>query len=236
MLIFPSLAILPIRSMKILVVGSSPLPRGLSGALRSQYEIDVSNLDKRLFFKIANNNYSLILIWSQDISFLKLKKILEFLYRRFSSLNILVCGSTYHSPQRASILLTGVKDCIAGGVEAEELLAKIQIITQPTNGFKRKQFKKQHFSFDFNQNIASYRGVFIPLNKKEASILHCLLNQVDNIVLRKTLYNSAWNSPTLPNSNSLDVHISSIRRKIEKPHNIHLIESVKGMGYRVKSD
>lgn len=223
--------------MKILVVESSPLPTGLSRALHAQHAITTSDLGKKLLFQLIRQRYQLVLIWSKDLPFLRLKKILEFLYKRFPSLNILICGSTYDSPQRASILMTGAKDCIAGSICADELLAKISIITQPLEILKyKKPFTKQYFVFDFTQNTASYRGVFIPLNKKELLILRCLLSQSNNIVSRKTLYNSVWDSPTLPSSNSLDVYISSLRRKIEKPFGVKLIESVKGLGYRVRSN
>lgn len=222
--------------MKILVVGTSPLPRGLAAALQSQHQVETSQLGRRLFLKIASQQSDLVLIWAKELSFLKLNKILEFLYTRFPQLNILICGATFTSPQRANILMAGVKDCLSDQVCEAELLAKIQLVGGNSLGFKHKQFMKQGFTFDFQQNTASYRGAFIPLNRKETAILHCLLDQADNIVLRNTLYNSVWSSPTLPQSNSLDVHISSIRRKIEKPYDLQLIEAVKGVGYRVKSN
>ena len=237
------------RAVKIIVAGSSPLPNKLSQALRVQHEVDESDLGRQFLFQLAKQQHPLVLLWAKNLPFFRLKKILQFIQKRFPKVTVLIACANYDSPQRAMILMDGAKDCVSGRACADELLARISIIAQDfndSNGFNsadgfsgfatNKPFLKRHFTFDFSQNSASYRGAFIPLNRKESLILRCLLRRPNTIIPRKILYNSAWDSPLLPASNSLDVHVSSIRRKIEKPYGIKLIEAVKGQGYRARSD
>ena len=133
------------------------------------------------------------------------------------------------------ILMTGVKDCVAGTISPEELMAKLTIIAHhdPT-AIQSTLFTEGNFTFDFVQNVASYRGVVIPLNKKETLILSALLHRRNSILSKQMLYNLIWESAATPSSNSLEVYMSSLRRKIEKPFGLKLIESVKGVGYRIK--
>src|SRR3989304_3809520 len=98
--------------MKILVVGMSPMPKELYQVLADVHDVAVHPLKHNLLFHLATAHYDCILIWSEKISYLMLKKVLQHLYGRFPSLKILVFGCAFSSPQRAAILLTGVKDCV----------------------------------------------------------------------------------------------------------------------------
>jgi len=220
--------------MKILVVGVSPLPAILQQALTKRCLITTCSPKDNLLSIIATKEYDCLLIWSEQISYLTLKKIVKHLLARFPSLKILVCGQTYSSPARAMMLMLGVKDCIAGRICPDELIAKLALVCQNGQAEQKTIFTKEDFAFDFTQDLASYRGVPIPLNKKESLILGALLRRRNSVLTKQLLYNLVWSSASPPTSNSLEVYISSLRRKVEKPFGLKLIESVKGVGYRVR--
>lgn len=223
--------------MKILVVGMSPLPIELEEALASKCVVTTCTLRQNLLFQIATQQFDCVLIWSEKISYLILKKIVKHLLGRFPSLKILVCGCAYSSPERAMILMEGVKDCVASSIGAAELIAKVTIIAQSDQAVDHKAvFTAGDFSFNFIQNLASYRGVVIPLNRKESLMLNTLLRHRNNILSKQMLYDLIWDSASTPTSNSLEVYVSSLRRKIEKPFGLKLIETVKGVGYRVRNE
>lgn len=225
--------------MKILVVGITPLPFRVYQTLQKKYELSVRSLDKGIVFQIAKAEYELVLIWAERLSVLMLKKTLSHLLSRFPQLPILVAGGHYTSKERAEILLAGARDCISAKVCAQELLTKLAIITytgSPTNNLNNNPstFQQGDFSFDFIRNLATYRDVVIPLNKKELQLLATLLHRRRALISRELLYETIWDSS--PCSNSLEVYMSSLRRKIEKPFGLKLFETVKGLGYRVKNN
>jgi DNA-binding response OmpR family regulator len=223
--------------VKILVVGSSPLPAKLLNALQTEYALTVNSLSKKVLNLLADNQYDLVLVWSDQLTFLTIKKFLKLLYRRFPDLKVLILGKTYTSPQRAALLMMGVKDCVSGKICPEELIAKIKIVVRNGDYSPGKRvFRYQDFSFDFRKNSASHQGKPVELNKKEIMILRLLIKRKNTVLTKQTIYRQIWENIDLPNSNSLEVHISSIRRKIGPPFADRFIETVSGMGYRLNAD
>lgn len=78
----------------------------------------------------------------------------------------------------------------------------------------------------------------ISLTFQEEAILKMLLKNREEIVPRKVLFYSIWNNPGARESRVIDVHISAIRKKIEKLTGLSepFIISVRGKGYRIKGE
>lgn len=73
----------------------------------------------------------------------------------------------------------------------------------------------------------------IELSFREIKLLSCLHQYPGQAVSRDTLFNAGWGHEHLPNSRTLDQHISKLRKQIElDPANPALIQTVHGQGYR----
>jgi DNA-binding response OmpR family regulator len=73
----------------------------------------------------------------------------------------------------------------------------------------------------------------IDLSLREVKILTLLFRSAGQVVDRNTLMNFAWNHDYLPNSRTLDQHISLLRKRIEQdPKRPRCILTVHGVGYR----
>lgn len=70
----------------------------------------------------------------------------------------------------------------------------------------------------------------IVLPRKEFEILFLLLKFPDNVFSREEIFQKVWNDSNCPNNRIIDVHIRKIREKIGG----NLIETVKGVGYRLR--
>jgi DNA-binding response OmpR family regulator len=77
-----------------------------------------------------------------------------------------------------------------------------------------------------------------PLTYQEFRIFNLLLKQRGSVVSREVLYYVLWNNPGTEESRVVDMHISSIRKKLKKlipvPDNKEVITSVRGIGYMIK--
>ncbi|HCU81085.1 MAG TPA: hypothetical protein DGN60_07985 [Chloroflexi bacterium] len=72
------------------------------------------------------------------------------------------------------------------------------------------------------------------LTPKEAKLLQVLANRAGSTVSRKHLIKQVWETDYLGDTRTLDVHISWLRRAIEKdPLNPRLLKTVRGKGYRL---
>lgn len=219
--------------MRVLVVGMSPLPFRFYQALQVHHEVRVCRLNQNLSGTINQASCDSLLIWAENLSLLMLKKVLTYLKERSPHLKILVAGCRYPSPERAVVLNHGAHGCLSGRICPAELVARVEVM----NGKNMNQdldFMAGDFRFDFEQNLAFYQQQRIPLTNKETIILAALLRHPGFIISPRKLYKLAWPNHALPNSNSLETHLSSLRRKIEKRCGIKIFQTIKGRGYLVK--
>ncbi len=220
--------------MKVLVVGMSPLPWEIHRELSMKYVLVSSSLKSFSQNQAEIAEIELVLIWAKRLSKLKLSKTVQYFVERFPKVKIVAAGCECSSAQRAELLKLGLTDCIPKRASTSELLAKIELASRQMPLFDpTPNFTHHHFSFNFHTQIASFHQVPIPLNRKETLILDTLLRHTGKIVSKRTLYHSSWENNEKPSSNSLEVYISSLRRKIEKPFDLQLIKTVKGRGYQV---
>jgi DNA-binding response OmpR family regulator len=75
-------------------------------------------------------------------------------------------------------------------------------------------------------------GVLLALTAKEYAVLVELASRPDTVVTRTHLIETCWDEMTDPMSNTVDVHIASLRRKLGSPPLIH---TVRGIGYRMSA-
>ncbi len=90
---------------------------------------------------------------------------------------------------------------------------------------------------DFEVFPAELRGrrgdQVIDLSLREVSILRLLHQNQGKVVTRDMFFNACWGLDYMPDSRTLDQHISQLRKRIEiDPKNPHIIKTVHGAGYR----
>ena len=76
--------------------------------------------------------------------------------------------------------------------------------------------------------------VRISLTPKEFAILHCLARHAGEVVTKSELLAHAWDFAYDGDSNVVEVYISALRRKIDKPFGRSTLSTVRGAGYRME--
>lgn len=77
-------------------------------------------------------------------------------------------------------------------------------------------------------------GNKLELTSKEYRILELLLKNQSKLFSKVNLFESVWNEPYFAEDNTLKVHMSNIRNKIKKYDDEEYIETIWGMGYKLK--
>lgn len=228
--------IVPIPTVRLLVVGASALPFTIYQRLRARYEIDIFNCKQNVLRKLASQQYSALFIWSKNLDFPEVQRFVSTVRSTSPTHPIIVMSCHFSSLQRATLLRSGAKDCLSHDISLNELFAKIEVLlNSPESPAFSPLFSEGGFRFHFKNQTALYQNTVIPLNRKEAQLLNALLRRTNAIVTSQFLYDLIWGAGNPPASNSLEVYMSSLRRKIEKPFGLKLFETVKGVGYRVRS-
>ena len=75
--------------------------------------------------------------------------------------------------------------------------------------------------------------MLIELNAKEYMLLKYLMESPDRVFTKKQLYKEVWDEDIYYDDNTIMVHISHIRNKIETdPKNPEYIKTIRGIGYK----
>ncbi|WP_259403903.1 winged helix-turn-helix domain-containing protein [Microbispora sp. H10949] len=72
------------------------------------------------------------------------------------------------------------------------------------------------------------------MTPKEFAILHCLTRHAGEVVTKAELLAQAWDFAYDGDSNVVEVYISALRRKIDKPFGRTTLKTVRGVGYRLE--
>jgi two-component system OmpR family response regulator len=75
----------------------------------------------------------------------------------------------------------------------------------------------------------------IELSAKEYALLYALMNQAGEVLDRYELLERAWDGEYENRSNVIDVYISYLRQKIDKPFGTDSIQTIRGVGYRLRA-
>lgn len=131
----------------------------------------------------------------------------------------------------------GADDYMTKPFGIHELRARIKAIAKRC---LRNNIASDNFTFIFgdltiypDELKARRNGQEIEMSLREIKILTCFHNHKYQVVTRDMLFDYAWGYDYLPNSRTLDQHISKLRKVIEKnPLEPMLIKTIHGAGYR----
>jgi two-component system alkaline phosphatase synthesis response regulator PhoP len=92
-------------------------------------------------------------------------------------------------------------------------------------------------SRDININttsrIVTFKNKPISLTLKEFMVLEYLMRNLNKVITRDELYSHAWDFADSSFSNTVDVHIKNLRKKIHD--NAKIIQTVRGVGYKMEA-
>lgn len=83
------------------------------------------------------------------------------------------------------------------------------------------------------RTVHDVTGTQIMLRKKEFQLLHFLFNNINAVINRYTMLDLIWDFGSFAGSNTLEVHLSSLRKKLKILQGKLQIETIRGVGYRL---
>lgn len=151
---------------------------------------------------------------------------------------ILVISAKSTLEDKVQTLKTGADDYMTKPFEREEVIARVEAILRRSRSVLINNNENQIFTFkNLSLNPGSrevyVKGNQITLTAYEFDILLILLKNVERVYTKEQLYQEIWQNGYYGEDNTINVHISNIRKKIKEQDDDSYIKTVWGVGFKI---
>jgi two-component system response regulator RegX3 len=133
----------------------------------------------------------------------------------------------------------GADDYIVKPFSAREVAARIRAVlrrvgeAKPAGAPNGGALEVGPVRVDRDRRAASVGGTEIDLTRKEFELLELLMREAGSVISRERLIDEVWDTNWFGSTKTLDVHVSSLRRKLgDDSQNPRFIHTVRGVGFR----
>lgn len=159
--------------------------------------------------------------------------------RKESNIPIIILSAKTHESDKILGLGLGADDYVSKPFSPKELMARVKSQFEREKRIKQKDLPKKIIVGPININQLSKTvkldGKKIDFSKKEYDILLYLIKHKNQVLSRKQIFNTIWGYDNYGDINTVTVHITKIRKKLEKdPENPKFIKTIWGIGYKFK--
>lgn len=156
--------------------------------------------------------------------------------RRTSNVPVLVLTAIQDKQKVVALLQEGANDYLTKPFDIDELLARVQVqLRQRATPLpKQPNVTYDEITLDPQIHRVIVKGHELALPKKEFAILQLLMAHPRQVFTKESLYETVWGEPYLNAENTLNVHISNLRNKLNdlaETSNKYII-SIWGIGVR----
>ncbi len=139
---------------------------------------------------------------------------------------------------RVEGLDAGADDYLVKPFALDELLARIRALGRRSEdgGAAKGRGALQFMDIKLDRDAMECRRAdrLIPLTRTEYSLLELFMANARKVLPRDVIFDRVWGYDFGPDSNSLDVYVGYLRRKLEQDGGARVIQTVRGVGYVMK--
>ena len=155
------------------------------------------------------------------------------------SIPIIVLSAKVGLKDRVNVLNLGADDYITKPFEAEDVIARVNAVLRRTNKknvelndkMESYSYKKLKLSANSRKVIIDETEIF--LTAHEFDLLYLLIKNPQKVYSREALYEEVWQGGYYGEDNTVNVHISNIRKKISEVTPNDYIKTVWGIGFKL---
>ena len=157
--------------------------------------------------------------------------------RRTAAAAIIVLSDRSEEQDRIAALECGADDYVTRPFSVRELLARTRaVLRRRAPQLADEVIEVSGLRFDPSALMVTAAGREIELRKIEFQLLHFFLTHPRRIFSRRKLLDEIWGDNVFVEERTVDVHIRRLRRALVPTGHGRLIETVRGIGYRFRTE
>lgn len=214
--------------MRILLVEDDPsLGEGMRMALKPEcYVVDWLSDGQQAVNALLDESFDLVIL---DLGLPKLDglSILREARSKNKTMPVIILTARDAVEDRINGLDAGADDYLVKPFDITELKARIRAQLRRHTGRVQSTVTYAGITIDTSAKLVTYQGVPVSLTRREYTLLHEMLSQPGHVFTRDTLQQLLYGWEEDVESNTLEVHIHHLRKKLFSK----VIRTVRGIGY-----
>ena len=225
--------------MRILIVEDEPkLAEGIArGLAKKGYATDTIEDGEKALTRISlyHGDYDLVIL---DLMLPSLDgyAVCRETRARDITLPILVLTARAETEAKVELLLAGADDYLVKPFSFDELIARIQALLRRPTVALPEVLRAGPIELNTSEHRAQLDGEPLNLTLKEFGLLEYFLRHPGEVVNREDLLAHLWDFNYESFSNVIDVHVKNLRRKLGQNGPTSVLETVRGVGYRLRAE
>ena len=157
--------------------------------------------------------------------------------RKISDTPVIVISAKSMMETKLEVLRLGADDYIIKPFDINEVIVRIEVVLRRVQTTKEKDvLESGGLKLILTENRAEFEGNPVQLTAKEMSLLELFMKNPKKTYTKAELYETVWNDVYYYEDNTINVHVSNLRNKLKKVSGKDHIETVWGIGYRLRSE
>lgn len=129
----------------------------------------------------------------------------------------------------------GADDFLGKPFAFAELVARLRALHRRPAAYHAAIMNAGPLALDAGRHELRCRGELIAISPTQFRLLELLVQRAGEVVTRATIFRHVWSYAFDPGTNLIDVHVAHLRGKLDRAGEPSLIETVRGIGYRLRS-
>jgi two-component system OmpR family response regulator len=223
--------------VRILVVEDDQVTQSFlkKGLTEQGYQVVVASDGQDALFQALEGDFQLIIL-DRMLPKLDGLTVLNTLRSAGRTLPVLILSALDSVDDRVKGLREGGDDYLVKPFAFAELLARIEILLKRSSHqqpAENSALTVGDLSMNFITREVSRQGRPITLQPKEFQLLRYLMEHPGQVVTRTLLFEAVWHYDFDPQTNVIDVHVALLRKKVESNDLAPILETIRGVGYRL---
>lgn len=226
------------HSMKILLVeDEQKLAEALQHGLSLEgYAVDIVSDGKKALSRIAlhRTDYDVVIL-DLNLPSMNGDEVCMQMRAKDITVPIIILTGQSETETKVKLLMAGADDYLVKPFSFEELNARLQALMRRPSDSLPQILHTGDIELNPNTRHVMRGGKSLTLTLKEYGLLEYFMRHPNQVINREDLLTHLWDFNYAGFSNVVDVHMKNLRRKLGEGTEGEVIETVRGIGYRLRA-